>query len=486
MQAPKYMNPNAGLSRSIYNQQISQAPTQTTLSSLSASSSGNGLGSNTSSLTESPLNSIPKSSSYTNQNDNLSNLRINSNSNSSLTNHSSSSNRCVSNSSSIAISPPITPEDELNNKNNKPQYFKQCEIANSISNQSNAQANKQLNNSKSNQSNNNQINHDTLCRSKTKEELSTINKLNKLILNQSNSNTNLKDSYNHSQLPKSISNLSKELDGLDKSKESIDHLYSKPLPKAQKNLTDNQENKPLIFNKNNLTSTKINFNQPLPLLPPNQQLDNQANNQIINQIKQVNNNQSNGQCKNIAPLPPNQQQQINVNQTKLNDSVLRSKKQHDLDVIAKLKTIVNPANPHTRYTSITANKMIGEGASGKVYFARDLNTLQKVAIKQIDIRAQVKSDLIINEIIVMKQNRHPNIVNYLDSYLIDDRVLWVVMEYLAGGCLTDYVQHVEMDEIRIATVCREVLRALEFLHLNNVIHRDIKKFISSNPTQILI
>uniref|UniRef100_A0A673Z9K3 non-specific serine/threonine protein kinase n=1 Tax=Salmo trutta TaxID=8032 RepID=A0A673Z9K3_SALTR len=112
-------------------------------------------------------------------------------------------------------------------------------------------------------------------------------------------------------------------------------------------------------------------------------------------------------------------------------------------------------------------------ASGTVYTAIDIATGQEVAIKQMNLQQQPKKELIINEILVMRENKNPNIVNYLDSYLVGEE-LWVVMEYLAGGSLTDVVTETCMDEAQIAAVCRECLQALEFLHSNQVIHRDIK------------
>uniref|UniRef100_A0A671R707 non-specific serine/threonine protein kinase n=1 Tax=Sinocyclocheilus anshuiensis TaxID=1608454 RepID=A0A671R707_9TELE len=133
-------------------------------------------------------------------------------------------------------------------------------------------------------------------------------------------------------------------------------------------------------------------------------------------------------------------------------------------------SIVSVGDPKKKYTRF---EKIGQGASGTVYTAIDIATGQEVAIKQMNLQQQPKKELIINEILVMRENKNPNIVNYLDSYLVGDE-LWVVMEYLAGGSLTDVVTETCMDEAQIAAVCRECLQALEFLHSNQVIHRDIK------------
>lgn len=116
---------------------------------------------------------------------------------------------------------------------------------------------------------------------------------------------------------------------------------------------------------------------------------------------------------------------------------------------------------------------IGEGSTGTVCIARDRNTGRQVAVKKMDLRKQQRRELLFNEVVIMRDYHHPNIVEMFDSYLVNDE-LWVVMEFLEGGALTDIVTHSRMDEEQIATVCKQCLKALAYLHSQGVIHRDIK------------
>ncbi|CAE6419848.1 unnamed protein product [Rhizoctonia solani] len=146
------------------------------------------------------------------------------------------------------------------------------------------------------------------------------------------------------------------------------------------------------------------------------------------------------------------------------------KDKSDGDIVKRLQAICTDADPTRLYRNLVK---IGQGASGGVYTAYQVGTNLSVAIKQMDLDKQPKKDLIINEILVMRSSRHPNIVNYIDSFLHKND-LWVVMEYMEGGSLTDVVTANLMTEGQIAAVSRETAQGLEHLHRHGVIHRDIK------------
>ena len=92
--------------------------------------------------------------------------------------------------------------------------------------------------------------------------------------------------------------------------------------------------------------------------------------------------------------------------------------------------------------------------------AKEISTGQMVAIKMMDLEKQPKKELIVTEIEVMKDYQHTAIVNYVESYLITKttQFLWVVMEYLEGGALTDVVTETVLSESQIAGICQKCLQ----------------------------
>ncbi|KAJ6542586.1 kinase-like domain-containing protein [Mycena capillaripes] len=143
----------------------------------------------------------------------------------------------------------------------------------------------------------------------------------------------------------------------------------------------------------------------------------------------------------------------------------------ETQLMQKLRQVVSKDDPNKVYQKL---KKIGQGSSASVYVAKVQATGKKVAIKEMDLSKQQRKELIVNEILVMKEAHHPNIVNFLESYLVKHHELWVVMEYMEGGALVDIIENNEIKEDQISNICLETCKGIAHLHGQNIIHRDIK------------
>ena len=122
--------------------------------------------------------------------------------------------------------------------------------------------------------------------------------------------------------------------------------------------------------------------------------------------------------------------------------------------ILSIEKLISHDDPEHLYTNM---KKIGEGAAGEVFVAISKKNDSKVAIKKMFLNNE-NLKLMMTEIYIMKSSRHANIVDYIDSHVVEDH-LWVVMEYMSGGCLTEILeqfQYLKMTEEQIALVCLEV------------------------------
>ncbi|XP_010779025.1 serine/threonine-protein kinase PAK 4 [Notothenia coriiceps] len=137
---------------------------------------------------------------------------------------------------------------------------------------------------------------------------------------------------------------------------------------------------------------------------------------------------------------------------------------------AALQMVVDKGDPRSYLENFVK---IGEGSTGVVCIATEKHSGRQVAVKMMDLRRQQRRELLFNEVVIMRDYQHRNVVEMFKSALVEEE-LWVIMEYLQGGALTNIVSETRLSEEQIATVCEAVLQALAYLHSQGVIHRDIK------------
>ncbi|KAK9265764.1 hypothetical protein L1049_003382 [Liquidambar formosana] len=126
----------------------------------------------------------------------------------------------------------------------------------------------------------------------------------------------------------------------------------------------------------------------------------------------------------------------------------------------------------SRFSSL---ELIGRGSFGDVYKGFDKELNKVVAIKVIDLEeSEDEIEDIQKEISVLSQCRSQYITEYYGSYLHQTK-LWIIMEYMAGGSVADLMQSGQpLDEMSISCILRDLLHAIEYLHNEGKIHRDIK------------
>ncbi|XP_074400449.1 serine/threonine-protein kinase PAK 3-like isoform X3 [Zonotrichia albicollis] len=140
------------------------------------------------------------------------------------------------------------------------------------------------------------------------------------------------------------------------------------------------------------------------------------------------------------------------------------------DFLEQQRRMVKMEIPILKYIEL---ENIGSGTFGDVFKALNTATGGEVAIKKIQLQGLRKNKLKVNELIVMKVNRNPNLVSCLDSYLVGEE-LSMVMEYMDGGTLSNVISQTYLSEDEMAAISRECLQGLQFLHSNHIIHQDVK------------
>ncbi|KAK2646947.1 hypothetical protein Ddye_022142 [Dipteronia dyeriana] len=165
---------------------------------------------------------------------------------------------------------------------------------------------------------------------------------------------------------------------------------------------------------------------------------------------------------------------------KIGSSIRKSR----IGLFSKPQVPALPPISKTDSSSIRWRKgeLIGCGAFGRVYMGMNLDSGELLAVKQVSIAAnsasrektQAHIRELEEEVKLLKNLKHPNIVRYLGTAR-EDESLNILLEFVPGGSISSLLgKFGSFPESVIRMYTKQLLLGLDYLHMNGIMHRDIK------------
>ncbi|KAH8826620.1 kinase-like domain-containing protein [Flagelloscypha sp. PMI_526] len=113
--------------------------------------------------------------------------------------------------------------------------------------------------------------------------------------------------------------------------------------------------------------------------------------------------------------------------------------------------------------------------SRHLHVARVRNTQKRVVVEQTDLFDGDLKKVVVNELFLLKDASHPNIINILQAHYFKAGQLWVIKEYFDGYALSELRRcHGAFSEPPISLISLELCNALSFLHKRRIVHGDLR------------
>ncbi|XP_036439788.1 myosin light chain kinase 3 [Colossoma macropomum] len=131
--------------------------------------------------------------------------------------------------------------------------------------------------------------------------------------------------------------------------------------------------------------------------------------------------------------------------------------------------------PMGSYYEVKPNELLGGGRFGQVHKCAELSSGLTLAAKIIKVRGMKERDEVKNEIGVMNQLNHVNLIQLYDAF--ESRTnLTLIMEYVEGGELFDRIvdEHYQLTELDAIVFTRQICEGVQYLHQQYILHLDLK------------
>jgi len=123
-------------------------------------------------------------------------------------------------------------------------------------------------------------------------------------------------------------------------------------------------------------------------------------------------------------------------------------------------------------------KQLGAGSTGIVFQVKKSNANYALKILRSDLAPEMhqlqRGGQFLSEAKILSNIKHPNIVEIYDYGFSDNYMPYILMEFIKGKPLTKLIKHNSLDLKKRLNVFVQICKAIQFIHNNKVLHRDIK------------